>query len=392
MIQRYLEEIIRQDLPEKMVFLDGPRQVGKTTLAKMVGDSFESSTYLNWDHRPHRESITKLTLPEKPGLLILDEVHKYPRWKSLVKGVWDTRTGGEGIIVTGSSRLDTFRRGGDSLLGRYRHFRLFPFSLREINSGSPIAPMFPESPPDIDTGTKGDGLDALLHFGGFPEPLLSENERALRRWRKERFERVFRDDIREMENIRFLSQIELLASMLPARVASPLSLNSLAEDLEVGSGTVKNWMDLLCRNYFVFRVPPYHKRIERALKKSAKYYLWDWSEIRDEGARFENLVAVHMLKYAHFMQDSYGIPVELFYLRDTAKREVDFLLTWENRPWMLVEAKLRHGDSLTALNYFARRLEVNKKFVVCEDGGKDHMDRKSGVRVVPASRFLMGLV
>ncbi len=392
MIKRYIADIIREDLQHKMVFIGGPRQVGKTTLAKMIGEDYPSFTYLNWDFRPHREALVRSTLPAETNLLILDEIHKYPDWKSLIKGIWDTRTGDESILVTGSSRLDIYRRGGDSLLGRYHYFRLYPLTLKELNSQAPVGMDFPDKAPKLDLDLSGKGLDKLLFFGGFPEPLLSENERVLKRWQRERFERVFRDDIRETENIRSLAQIELLAAMLPSRVTSPLSLNSLAEDLQTSSNTVKSWMDLLCRNYYTFKIPPYHKRLERALKKSSKYYLWDWSEIKDEGARFENLMAVHLLKYAHFIQDSHGISVELYYLRDTAKREVDFLLTWEDKPWILVETKVNHGDSLTSLNYFADKLGVNEKYVVCLNDKKDYIHRNSGVRVIPASRFLMSLV
>ena len=392
MIRRYIEEIVKEDIQHKMVFIGGPRQVGKTTLARMIGEDFDSVTYLNWDNRLHRKNIAEMTLPEEPDLMIFDEIHKYPDWKSLVKGIWDTRTGNEAIIVTGSSKLDIFRRGGDSLLGRYHYFRLYPVTLKEMNSKSPPLPEFPDGPPERDLKQTGSHLDDLFHFGGFPEPLLSGTERTLKRWQKERFERVFRDDIRETESIRSLAQVELLGAMLPSRVASPLSLNSLAEDLQTSSNSVSSWMDLLCRNYFTFRISPYHKRLERALKKSAKYYLWDWSEVKDEGARFENLVAVHLMKYAHFMQDSYGISAELHYLRDTAKREVDFLMTWEDKPWFLVETKLNHGDNLTSLNYFADRLKVKKKYVVAKGEKKDYLDRNSGVRVIPASKFLMGLV
>ena len=179
--------------------------------------------------------------------------------------------------------------------------------------------------------------------------------------------------------------------MLPERVASPLSFNSLATDIEVSPKTIKAWIELLCRNYYVFRVPPYHLRLHRALKKESKYYLWDWSEVPDDGARFENLAASHLLKFCHRFQDVFGLSGDLFYLRDLEKREVDFLLTWENRPWLVVECKLSAGGPLTSLNYFADRLGVGQRFQVVQQDGVDHVDRKANVRTLSANRFLAAL-
>ncbi len=214
----------------------------------------------------------------------------------------------------------------------------------------------------------------------------------MRRWHKERFERVFREDIRDTESIRSLSQLELLGDLLPGRVASPLSFQSLSEDLETSPKTVKSWLELLCRNYFSFRVPPYHRRIERALKKESKYYLWDWSSVPNEGARFENLVASHLLKFCHYYTDTEGIPVELYYLRDLEKREVDFLVVWDKRPWLIVEAKLQPGSSLTNIHYFSRILNPPRRFQVHLHGKDDYLDKDSGIRILPAARLLTALV
>jgi hypothetical protein len=297
-------------------------------------------------------------------VLVFDELHKYRRWKNLIKGIWDTRSPGQKIIVTGSSRLDIYRRGGDSLQGRYHYYRLHPFSLTEISTPSGSTPAFPNQPPALEFGQPSSDLAHLLKFGGFPEPCLSGSERTLKRWQRQRFERVFREDIRDVEPLRSLSEVELLGSMLPERVASPLSFTSLATDIEVSPKTIKAWIELLCRNYYIFRVPPYHRRLQRALKKEAKYYLWDWSEVANDGARFENLVASHLLKFCHYVQDVFGLAIDLFYLRDMEKREADFLLTWEKTPWLIVECKLTAGGSLTTLNYFADRLAVSQRFQV----------------------------
>lgn len=389
---RYLEPAIREDVKEKMVFLGGPRQVGKTTLARSIASLYNPSTYLNWDSRLHRKAIMNAQWSPDTAMLVFDELHKYRRWKTLIKGVWDTRSPGQKIMVTGSSRLDIYRRGGDSLQGRYHYYRLHPFSLREISAPAGAELAFSNQPPALDFSRPGSELAHLLKFGGFPEPCLAGSERALKRWQRQRFERVFREDIRDLEPLRSLADVELLGAMLPERVAAPLSFNSLATDLEVSPKTVKAWVELLCRNYYIFRVPPYHRRLQRALKKESKYYLWDWSEVPGEGPRFENLVAAHLLKFCHHFQDVFGLNVELFYLRDLEKREVDFLLTWEKNPWLVVECKLTAGGSLTALNYFADRLGVKQRYlVVCEEG-VDHVDKASGVRALSANRFLGALV
>lgn len=388
---RYLQHAIQEDLETRMVFIGGPRQVGKTTLARMLGEEHRAPVYLNWDSRAHRRTILQEQRAPETDLLVFDELHKYPRWKTLIKGIWDTRPTGRKTIVTGSARLDTHRRGGDSLLGRYRYYRLHPLTLRELTTARATVPEFSEGPPELQIPARGGGLAELLQFGGFPEPFRAASRRGLQRWHRERFERVFREDIRESEIVRSLAQIELLGALMPSRVTSPLSFRSLAQDVEASPKTIKSWVELLERNYFVFRVPPYHRRLERALKKESKYYLWDWSAAEDDGARFENMVASHLLKYCHAHQDAHGTRVELHYLRDLEKREVDFLVTWEGEPWVAVETRLSGGGGLKPLRYFADRLGVQHRYLVTMDDAQDYEDRATGVRVVPASRFLMAL-
>ncbi len=392
MRQRYLEKLILDDLEKKMVFVGGPRQVGKTTLARMIASRARAPAYFNWDDRGHRQAILNENWKPETDLIVFDELHKYPRWKRLIKGIWDTRERSEKIIVTGSSRLDIYRRGGDSLLGRYHYYRLHPFSLREVRSGKPADFHFSPDPPELIFEGEGAQIDDLLRMGGFPEPLLAGSERTLRRWQRERFERVFREDIRDLEAVRSLAQVELLGQMLPERVGSPLSIHALSEDIEASPKSVKSWIDLLSRNYYLFRVPPYHRRLARALKKEAKYYLWDWSEVRDEGARFENLVASHLLKFCHFFTDSFGTAVELHYLRDLEKREVDFLVTWEKKPWFLVECKLEAGGSQGPLAYFGEKLDLPLRFLVTRSPAWDSLDKRTRVRTIPAARFLTALV
>lgn len=391
MKQRYLDTLIQEDLNQKMVFLGGPRQVGKTTLAGLIASRLASSSYLNWDSRSHRKTILNMRWSPETKLLVFDELHKYRRWKNFIKGVWDTRSTGQKIMVTGSSRLDVYRRGGDSLMGRYHYYRLHPFTLREMSGTTRMSSDFPKGPPSLEFGPADRNLAHLLRFGGFPEPCITGTDRVLKRWQRERFERVFREDIRDVESVRSLSEVELLGSLLPERVASPLSFVSLATDVEISPKTAKAWVDLLCRNYYLFRVPPYFRRLQRALKKESKYYLWDWSEVPGDGARFENLVASHLLKFCHYYQDAFGLDVELFYLRDLEKREADFLVAWGKTPWLILECKLSAGGSLTPLRHFADRLNIKHRFLVVLQEGVDYLDRATGVRSISASRFLTAL-
>ncbi len=388
---RYLSNAIAEDLPERMVFLGGPRQCGKTTLAKaLVADSGHGK-YYNWDNRQDRRHILDATWPTETDLIVFDEIHKYRQWKSLIKGYWDTRPKKLQMFATGSARLDIYRRGGDSLLGRYHYYRLHPFSAAEL-AGSVKKYPHAKTPPRLDFSKKSKDIPKLLKFGGFPEPLFRGEERFLSRWQKERFERVFREDIRSWELVQDLAQLELLADLLPGRVGSPLSMASLTEDIATTPKSIKLWLEVLSRNYFAFSVMPWHARLDRALKKEAKFFLWDYSVIEDVGPRFENMVACHILKFCHYYRDVNGIDIDLRYVRDREKREVDFLLVYDKKPWMLIEAKVGKPDNFGPLRYFAEKLRVKEKYMICLDEKHDYLDRASGTTVIPAAKFFAALV
>jgi predicted AAA+ superfamily ATPase len=288
--------------------------------------------------------------------------------------------------VTGSARLEVYRRGGDSLQGRYRHYRLHPFSLREQGSeGSQVTGITPGAELPLRTGSR-EGVDALMQFGGFPEPFLAQSVRTHRRWQKDRIERFFREDVRDLEAVRELSKIQELVELLPERVGSPLSLNAVREDLEVSHRAATHWMDVLERLYWLIRVRPFEGRGVRALRKMPKAYFWDWSEVPARGPRFENLVAMHLLKLCHYLRDAEGYDVELCYLRDRAGHEVDFLVTNGRRPWFAVEAKLTETAIDPSLVYFRDRLKIPWVYQVVLEGRRDFVD--NGVRCVPAADFL----
>jgi predicted AAA+ superfamily ATPase len=387
--KRYLTPFVQEDLQEKMVFIGGPRQVGKTTLStELLIEYYPKVGYFNWDHQQDRKRIRASEWPSDAELIILDEIHKAPKWKTLVKGNYDKWKNSYKFLVTGSARLDLYRKGGDSLQGRYHYYRLHPFTLAELNDLSNTLVPFQELP--IAQTNFSDNFETLYQFGGFPEPLIKQDARHLRRWHREKVERLFREDIRELEPIRDMQSMQLLRDLLPDRVGSLLSLNALREDLEVSHRAVTHWMKILESFYYHFRISPYMHRRIRSLKKETKLYLWDWSELDDEGARFENCIASHLLKLVHFLQDHGGYQAQLHYLRDRDKREVDFLVTIDGKPWFACEAKVAGQQVAPSLRYFADRLQIPFVYQVHKNGTDDY--QSNGVRVLPAHKFLASLI
>lgn len=363
--ERYLKRPVAEDLKHRMVFVGGPRQVGKTTFAlTFLSEPTEKHpAYLNWDHLSARASLLRGELPPKEKCLVLDEIHKFARWRNLVKGFYDTNKTDRSFIITGSARLDYYSRGGDSLQGRYHYYRLHPFSLLELNSNPTT-----------------EDFRRLLKFGGFPEPFLKGEEKFWRRWQRERTQRVIYEDIRDLEHVREISLLELLAAELPNRVGAPLSVKNLKELFQVSHETVERWLNIFERMYYCFRIPPYGPTKVRAVKKEQKLYLWDWSMVTDPGAKFENFIASHLLKYCHFREDTEGYRMELRFLRDIDRREVDFVVLEEGKPLFAVECKTGEKNVNPSLYYFRERTGIPKFFQV-HVGTKDF--DKNGIRVLP---------
>lgn len=388
---RYLHSAIQTDLKEKMVFLGGPRQVGKTTLARLLGErDYKAYQYLNWDNRQDRKSILEGFIQADTRLVIFDEIHKYKKWKNHIKGAFDTHKDKFDILVTGSARLDMYRRGGDSLMGRYHYYRLHPFSLAEV-IGAPqdISVLHELTFPKPDSSISKVFAD-LLEFGGFPEPFLKKDQRTLRRFHNDRLERLVKEDIRDIEQVRDLSALQILVEILPTKVGSLLSLNSLRGDLQVTHHTVSQWMDILEWFYYHFRIYPFASTSIKSLRKEPKMYLWDWSQIDNSGARLENMVASHLLKFTHFLYDAHGYKSELFYLRDIEGREVDFLVTIDRKPWFAVEVKTGREELSKPLRYFADKLKIPFVYQLFMEKGIDYW--KKDIRVMSADKFLSGLV
>ncbi len=363
---RYLDLIRRTALAHgKMAFVTGPRQVGTTTLARQldpVADEGAGFRYYTWDDSSFRRAWVrdaKALIPRPVGprpLVIFDELHKAPRWKSTLKGVYDLRGADADIVVTGSARLDLFRRGGDSLLGRYFPFRLHPLSVGELSATEPADP--DQLPGRLEARLAADPgvLDRLLAFGGFPEPFLAGDVAFRNLWRRTRGDRLVREDLRDITRAQEVALVEAAASLLPTRVGSPLSVQSLAEDVEVSHPTMRRWLSWFGQLYLTYTLPPYTRRVARAIRKRPKLYLWEWSEVEGDGPRFENLVASHLLKAAHFWTDSGLGLFELCYVRDKEKREVDFLLLRDRSPWLLAECRLSDPTPSPSLLAFSAAL------------------------------------
>jgi uncharacterized protein len=337
----------------KIALVSGPRQCGKTTLGGMLLEGRGCGAYHNWDDVRFRRTWTKdpssiaaavASEDRVTPLLVLDEIHKARGWKRTLKGMFDTLTTPCDIMVTGSARLNVYKKGGDSLLGRALHFRLHPLSVAEIER--PRLPREPDTRLDalftraIGGRRRDDLLPPLLRYGGFPEPFLAASDRKARVWRHNRVEKVIREDLRDLSRIPELGRVEMLASLLPERVGSLLSRASLREDLEVSFDSVTRWLALLSELYYAFELKPFARSVARSLKKEGKLYLWDWSEVSEPGARFENLVACHLLKACDYWTDTGEGAFALAYMRNKEKEEIDFLVLRDGKPWLPVEAKL----------------------------------------------------
>lgn len=370
-MKRYLEQILSKELDKKMVILGGPRQVGKTTLSlELLGAEDENHQgYLNWDDITDKKNLLEGVLPANQPLIVLDEIHKYSEWRNLVKGFYDKNKSKVKFLITGSARLDFYRRGGDSLMGRYNFFRLHPVSLLELN----------KSPTNKD-------LDGLLEFGGFPEMITLRDKTEWKKWQRVRVSRVIKDDLLSLEQVKEVSQIELLAALLVDKAGGTLSLNSLREDLKCSHEAVSRWVSILENVYYCYRISPYGNSKIKALKKERKLFLWDWSTVPSKGARFENLVASNLLKYCHFNEDVHGDDMELRYIRDKEKREIDFVVLKDGNPIFAVEGKSGEKSLSKHIPYFAERTDI-PVFYQVHMGDKWNQIVQHRAQIIPMTDF-----
>lgn len=398
--KRIYDSLLADHLTEyrQMALVSGPRQVGKTTTCRN-----HATAYANWDNLDDREVILagpqslverfRLDrLSESSPVVLFDELHKYRGWKQLLKGFFDTYSDQVRIIVTGSSRMDVYRRGGDSLMGRYFLFRMHPFSVAEVADKEPPNPKrvlrFPKR-------IKAADFDALWQHGGYPEPFLKRDERFSRRWQSLRLEQLVREDIRDLTQIQQMDQLEMLVRLLADRSAHQLVYHNLARTIRVSVDTVRRWIDVLRNLHLGFLVRPWYKNVSRSLRKEPKWFLRDWAPVKDPGDRSETFVACHLLKTVEGWTDMGLGTFELGYLRDKDKREVDFVVIRDGAPWFVVEVKYREESISAPLEYFQKQIKAPFAFQVVMEADYVEADcfaRQRGPMTVPARTFLSQLL
>lgn len=368
LMHRWLENFVKSDLKEKIVFIMGPRQVGKTTLSKLLFTDFD---YLNYDSGENRDLIWRQLWNRKAKLIIFDELHKMKKWKSWLKGVYDTEGTSPFLLVTGSARLDTYRKGGDSLAGRYYSYRLHPFTVKELKNQMAAK----------------ECLKRLLTVGGFPQPFLKNSIDQARRWQRTHLDVILREDLLDLERVRDIKSIEVMIDLLKKRVGSTVSYVSLAEDLQVSSHTIKKWLQILENLYVIFPVRTYHKNMARSILKDTKYYFYDTGAIaNDKGARLENTVACALLAELHRIEDTTGKKTALHFLRNKEKREIDFLTIIEEKPTCLVEVKWSDDEISSHFAAFQKYLGNIPAYQVVHD--LKRVKSTPSVQLVSAVDFL----
>jgi len=406
MIERknYLKLFNELASDKEMIFLTGPRQVGKTTLSQQVAQKYSNYLYFNWDLLPNKKKLIENPLffqeinrkDDSRPLITFDEIHKYKDWKNYLKGVYDQFKDDYQFLVTGSGRLDVYQKGGDSLAGRYFLFHMFPLTMTEIRKNQksltdflnhPLKNFVVSNPTD-----SRQWLETLFYFGGFPEPFTKNKQTFLNRWTKNYFRQIIHEDIRNFADVKKIDTVEMLFSLLPSKVGSPLSLNNLAGDLQVAFDSVKSWIDLMESVYLVFRLSPWTKKISRSILREKKLYLYHSPLISDEGNRFENLIAIELIRAITYWNESGWGHYNLHYLRNKEKKEVDFVITDKNNPLLLIEAKLNDTNAAENLIYFQNILQVPAvQLVYKKDVYKRLKNNSNEILIISADQWLPSL-
>lgn len=375
-----------------MAFLSGPRQVGKSTVAKALG-----GRYLSWDRPEDRailvqgprkvaEAAGLDQLVDEPHRLVLDEIHRFGGWRDLLKSVFDAYE--PRVLATGSARLDVFSHAGDALVGRYFSYRMHPLSLGETTDPAYLETGLHRPPAEGQVG-----LEDLLRFSGFPEPLARGEASFHRRWVNARRSQLLREELRDLTSVREIDGVLGLADLVRSRVGGGAPHRGLAQDLAVSPDTVARWLETLASLYHLFEVRPWFRNIARALRKQPKYYLWDHSQVPDPAARFENLVACALKKTCDLWTDVGAGDFDLRWIRDREGNEVDFVVVRDGDPWILVEAKMGARDLSGVLSEMAQKLAAPHAFQIVLDMpfvAADPFDQTRPV-VVPAKTFLSQL-
>ena len=402
-MDRFYREIFQKHLNNynQMLFIGGARQVGKTTLSKTLLQQ-NPGIYLNWDNPDDRllivgnytnifKKLPSPTLDNPKPLIIFDEIHKYKDWKNHIKGFYDNYKDRVNIIVTGSSKLDVYKKGGDSLMGRYFPYTVHPLSLRELSDSTYSDKDLIQTQINIDDSL----YTQLFESGGFPEPFLNNDSAFSAQWKRTRDLQLIREDIRTLNNVHDIDQLELLAITIKAQAGQMVNYTSLGNKIRVSDQTVRRWLSILKSTYYCFTLSPWSTNIPRSLLKEPKVYLWDWSEIKDEGQRYENFIASHLLKATSLWTERGFGEFGLYYLRDKERREVDFIVTKDKNPWFLVEAKLNKSKRISeSLSRYYELIKPEYTFQVTHEmdyTDKSCFDFKEPI-IVPSRTFLSQLL
>ena len=396
---------IWQDLAvdKSMIFLVGPRQAGKTTLAQIISGSFTNNLYFNWDIAEHRTNFIQNPLffeavdrrDSSIPLIILDEIHKYRDWKNYLKGVYDQFHDEYQFLISGSGRLDLYQKGGDSLAGRYFLFHLWPFTISELGKRNREIGLFLNNPLQI-VMEHADELkeiwSGLSELSGFPEPYLSGRMATYRRWSNIYSQQLIREDIRDLTGVKSVVDMETLYYLLPSKAGSPISIPSLARDLKASYNSIQSWLLVFERFFLTFSIGPWTRRIARAIQKERKVYLWDTPRIKEPAARFENMVALELYRAVTAWNDmGYG-RFSLHFIKNKEQQEVDFLIANEGEPIVLVEAKLSDTEPSPALKKFQGVLKKPAIQLVGESEGYRMIPNGDQyILVTPAYQWLSSL-
>lgn len=365
-MDRYLKEEITLSVQKKLILITGPRQVGKTYLSKSINDSNE---YLNFDNISHKKNIISQVWDRNKKIIILDEIHKMKNWKRWLKGTYDTEKNKQ-IIVTGSAKMDTHRKVGDSLAGRYFQYQLFPLDLKELKQNK--------------YKSSTENFEQLINLSGFPEPFLAESKSFYHKWQKTHLDVIIKQDIVELETIKRVADLAILIELMKERVGSMISHNSLKEDLQTDDKSIKRWLNVLENAYILFKITPYSLKIINTLKKQPKYYFYDYPRIAETGARLENFVALSLLKEISFRNEVNGENYSLHYLRNTQKEEIDFLICKDRLPHLMIEVKQSDDTPAKAFKTFTKYLvkqNAKVKMIQLVLNLKKEFQTKEGIHV-----------
>ncbi len=412
MFKRCLSDLIQlNEYKDKMRFIAGPRQSGKTTLAlNLLKQLHQNKLYFNWDRREIKERYYKNTYfyndeiykitGSKQKWVCFDEIHKMPKWKDILKDIYDTEKDKIKFIITGSARLDLFRKSGDSLTGRYYLFHLFPLSLIELinkknkkaifSTYNINASDFIENVLSTPLYYQSD-MDRLMKYTGFPEPLIESNDNILNMWRNNYLDTVIKEDLRELSALKKIENTAKLIAILPERIGSPLSVNSLINDIQASYPAIKNYLYTLELVYLIFKITPYSKRIIKSITKEQKYYLFDWTRIDEPSIRFENYIAFELFNFVTLLKDhGYG-NFELHFVRNRNGEETDFLITLNNNPWILFEVKLNKTD---VASHNIRHSKELGDIPLIQLIYKNNITKKRGknIYIISASRFIASML